>query len=348
MAFSELMLNIGVLVLAATLWYFRPRRGDKLPLPPSPKADPIIGHLRSLPTSDEHLVYARLSDELNSDIVSLTVLGKTIIILNSAQAAHDLLERRSATYSDRSELPMISDPNLVDWSRITGLLRYGERWRSQRRMTHATLHKKASVQFWPLIVKQSRLALQRLLTSPDNFFKEFRRMSGATLLSAVYGYEVTSAHDPLVEVVENALNHMCEAAVPGNFFVNTMPWLRFFPDWFPGTAWKQTVKEWRAERDEMIDVPFNWAKEQIVCTVEAHGTASPSVVKTLLSSLENYSSRAGRYKEEEDKIKWTTGTLFGAGADTSAATTLVFILAMVLYPEAQAKAQEEIDRVIGK
>ncbi|KAG8685209.1 hypothetical protein FRC09_014892, partial [Ceratobasidium sp. 395] len=205
MASFELLLDISILILALAFLCFRLRScGRQLPLPPSPNSDPIIGHLRVLPTSNEHLVYARLSDELHSDIVSLTVLGKTIIILNSAEAAHDLLDRRSAIYSDR-----------VDWSRITGLLRYGERWRSQRRMTHASLHKTASVQFWPLIVKQSRLALHRLLTNPDNFFKEFRRMSGATLLSAVYGYEVTSAHDPLVEVVENALNHMCEAAVPG-------------------------------------------------------------------------------------------------------------------------------------
>ncbi|KAG8736764.1 hypothetical protein FRC10_008959 [Ceratobasidium sp. 414] len=223
------------------------------------------------------------------------------------------------------------------------MLRYGERWRSQRRMTHASPHKKASVQFWPLIVKQSRLALQRLLTNPDNFSKEFRRMSGATLLSAVYGYEVTSAHDPLVEVVENAINNLCEAAIPGNFFVNTMPWLRFFPDWFPGTAWKQTVKKWREERDEMVDIPFNWTMEQM-----ARATASPSVLKGLLSDLENSPVKAHEYVEEEDRIKWMTATLFGAGADTSAATTLVFILAMVLYPEVQVRAQAEIDTVIGR
>jgi hypothetical protein len=41
-------------------------------------------------------------------------------------------------------------------------------------------------------------------------------MSGSTLLSAVYGYEVTSAHDPLVRVVEKALDHLNEAAVPGS------------------------------------------------------------------------------------------------------------------------------------
>lgn len=46
------------------------------------------------------------------------------------------------------------------------------------------------------------------------------RMAGSTMLVAVYGYEVTSEHDPLVEVVEKALNHLNEAAIPASKFVS--------------------------------------------------------------------------------------------------------------------------------
>ena len=38
----------------------------------------------------------------------------------------------------------------------------------------------------------------------------------------------------------------------------------------------------------------------------------------------------------------------GAGADTTAAALAVFVLAMTLYPEVMIKAQEEIDRVVGR
>lgn len=37
-----------------------------------------------------------------------------------------------------------------------------------------------------------------------------------------------------------------------------------------------------------------------------------------------------------------------AGSDTTAATLVAFVQAMVLYPEAQKRAQEEIDRVVGQ
>ncbi|CAE6517887.1 unnamed protein product, partial [Rhizoctonia solani] len=161
--------------------------------------------------------------------------------------------------------------------------------------------------------------------------------------SVVYGYEVTSAHDPLVEVVENALDHLCDAANPGNFLVNVMPWLRYVPEWVPGTEWKQTVKAWRKEKDEMVDVPFNWTKQQI-----ASGTAPPSILRSLLAQLENGSNSGHDYAEEEDRIKWMTGTLFGAGADTSAASILVFVLAMTLNQHVVLKAQAEIDQVIGQ
>lgn len=88
----------------------------------------MLGHTLILPTDEEHLTYAKWAKELNSEsgsssirsflkstsgnIVSLTALGQTIIVLNSVERATDLLERRSAIYSDRPQLRVISDPDL--------------------------------------------------------------------------------------------------------------------------------------------------------------------------------------------------------------------------------------------
>ncbi|GAB1190939.1 hypothetical protein APSETT444_000107 [Aspergillus pseudonomiae] len=51
--------------------------------------------------------------------------------------------------------------------------------------------------------------------------------------------------------------------------------------------------------------------------------------------------------EEELKIKHSAAAVFQAGYDTTASTITSFFLAMALFPDAQQKAQEEIDRVIG-
>lgn len=70
---------------------------------------------------------------------------------------------------------LIHDECRVGWGSNTGNIRYGDNWRTQRRLTHAVLHKKASEDLWPVMVKQTRLALQRLLDNPENFTEEFRR-----------------------------------------------------------------------------------------------------------------------------------------------------------------------------
>jgi cytochrome P450 len=50
----------------------------------------------------------------------------------------------------------------------------------------------------------------------------------------------------------------------------------------------------------------------------------------------------------DDQAAYISGTLLEAGSDTTSSTLYAFVLAMLLYPEAQTTAQEEIDRVVGE
>lgn len=194
-------------------------------------------------------------------------------------------------------------------------------------MLHEVLHKEASKDFWPVVTKQSRLALQRMLIDSNNYHHEFRRMAGSTLLSSVYGYEVASADDGLVKIVETAVSRATQAVLPGSFLVNTIPWLQYVPEWFPGAGWKRKTAAWRAEKDEMLHVPYNYTKGQM-----ASGTAPTSMLKRLLANLANQEDVSDR-EEEEDRIRWATGTIFAAGSDTSVASDLVFILAMTMHQD---------------
>ena len=49
------------------------------------------------------------------------------------------------------------------------------------------------------------------------------------------------------------------------FFV--LPWLvivRYVPDWFPGTGWKVKGKILKGLLEEMVEVPFQFVKDQMV------------------------------------------------------------------------------------
>ncbi|GAB1524605.1 hypothetical protein RhiTH_007759 [Rhizoctonia solani] len=312
------------------------------PLPPSPKVDPIIGNLRAMiSVIDEPRVYRDWGLELESDIISIIIPGQTIIVLNSQAAVDELLVRRSSIYSDRPHIPMVSSDNLVGWGNNTGMVRYGERWRSQRKMTHEVLHKIASEERWPLVERQSRLTLHRILNNPEGFSAEIRRMAGSTLLMAVYGYEVTSPDDSLVKVVEDAVEGFSQAVIVSNYFVNTVPWLQYLPEWFPGASWKAKANAWRYQKDLMLGIPYEWTKNQM-----AAGTATPSMLSFWLTRYV-YQEAPSNLAEVEDRVRWAAGTIFSAGTDTSVASTRVFVMAMAMHPDVQAKAQAELDAVIG-
>ncbi|KAB5590604.1 O-methylsterigmatocystin oxidoreductase [Ceratobasidium theobromae] len=342
------MSNTGLVVTsvalcAASVYALSQRRkAGELPLPPGPKADPIIGHLRYLPSSNEEVVYKRWSDDLASPIIALEALGQVIVVLDSADIANELLVKRSAIYSDRPQLPVLASPNLTGWGKGTGLLNYGERWRSQRKMKHEVLHKKASEMFWPFMEKHARIAVRGILDNPNNIEEEIHRLTGAIVLSSAYGYDVSSVNDPMLEVLKIGMKSFGQAATPTSLLVNTIPWLEHVPAWFPGAGWKRTVAVWRRHQEDMNDVPFNWTREQM-----ATGNAQPSMLNTLLTKLASQGPTSHSVNEDEDRIKWATGAFYGAASDTTASSTLVFVVAMLRHPEVQARAQSELDRVIG-
>ncbi|CAE6417965.1 unnamed protein product, partial [Rhizoctonia solani] len=178
---------------------------------------------------------------LNGDIISLTVLGQTIVILNSVNIATDLLDRRSINYSDRPYLRVICDSRLFDWGNNIVMLPYGPWWKKQRRIMHEVLKPSANTRNFALFEREAHALLKRLAASPEPFEKEFRRTVAAEILSSVYGYTVKDTYDPLVRDSATLVENFTVAAIPGNFLVNFIPWLKYVPEWFPGAHLKERV-----------------------------------------------------------------------------------------------------------
>ncbi|KAF8608280.1 cytochrome P450, partial [Ceratobasidium sp. AG-I] len=334
--------EVALLTLGTASVYYLLSKGTRkrLPLPPSPKGSYLLGHALVMPTDEEYLVYAKWAEELNSNIISLSVLGKTIIVLNSVESATELLERRSAIYSDRPQLRVISDPDLLDWSYNTGSIAYGEKWRKQRRLTHNVLKSSENDHHFALMEKETRAMIKRLLESPNEYEREFRRTVAAEIMLTVYGYPVTTSDDYFVGKVQAAVEVFSLAALPANFMVNFIPWLKYVPEWVPGMGWKRTMVEWCKLRDAMVHEPYNWAKTQI-----AAGTAAPSMVKKCLEEINN-DADIDR-EETETRLRWAAATLFAGASDTTVSSSMSFVLAMVQNPSIQAKAQAEIDAITG-
>ena len=100
-----------LLVIAVLAVYTRrtsltnPRR---LPFPPGPKPYPLLGNVLDMPKTYYWLTFADWAKQYG-DVVHLNMLGKHYIILDSFEAVEELLEKRSATYSDRPRMPMMKE-----------------------------------------------------------------------------------------------------------------------------------------------------------------------------------------------------------------------------------------------
>lgn len=80
-------------------------------------------------------------------------------------------------------------------------------------------------------------------------------------------------NDPLTSLAEVTMDKFSQAIQPGRFLVEVFPWLRSFPDWFPGTGWKKTAREWRQLSDRMFNTGYEWTLEQIVRIIEGTSLA---------------------------------------------------------------------------
>lgn len=125
---TSCVFTIVVSLVLSTVYVYLRIHGvnvEKLPFPPGPVPHFLLGNLYDIPSGENQwsvyralsnacgkisLVltsYYDLSSFLESDIVYLTTLTKSILAINSYQAANDLLDKRGAIYSDRPDFPMI-------------------------------------------------------------------------------------------------------------------------------------------------------------------------------------------------------------------------------------------------
>ncbi|KAJ7052941.1 cytochrome P450 [Mycena amicta] len=333
---SYTYLALAIAIAAVILFV---KRSSKLPLPPGPRGWPIIGNLLDMPSGFEWETYMRWSREYHSDVIHINIAGTSIVVLSSIEAARELLEKRGNLYSDRARLPMVNE--LMGWSFNFGFMKYG--LRKCRRIFDHDFNADAVKKYHSKETAACHNLLRRLVDDPEdcNIVHHLRHMAGEVIMSAAYGITVLPENDPYVKLAEDAVRTMVYASLPGRFLVDSVPALMHLPAWFPGARFKRQAREWRSLSQAMIDTPFAEAKRQI-----ATGSAPLSFIYNLLADLQDSKSDDDPDMEERI-IKETAATMYTGGTDTTVAALATFVLAMLANPEAQRKAQQEIDSVIG-
>ena len=87
-------------------------------------------------------------------------------------------------------------------------------------------------------------------------------------MKVVYGIEVSGIDDPAILRMEKGMEVLGQSKVPGAFWVDSFPWLRYIPSWMPGAAARRFAAAHRAGIASMRDDPFDIAKQEMVCARE--------------------------------------------------------------------------------
>ncbi|KAF8523771.1 cytochrome P450, partial [Hysterangium stoloniferum] len=309
-----------------------------LKLPPGPPGDFLIGNLRQVPSHHEWETYSEWHKKYG-DLVYLNVFGTSLLYVNSTEMAYELFDKRSAIYSDRPIVPMLE---LIGMSWMLPLMPYGERWRRHRHAFHQKFNSTMLSQYTAVQTKHSRNLLYQLRNSSDDWVSLIRHSTGAIIMEIIYGIEILPKNDPYITTAEFVVGLSAKIGTPGSYLVNTIPLLKRIPEWFPGAGFQRKAKIWKKTVLDMPTLPFQWVKNEL-----AAGTAKPSLTATLLEEAYGEAKDQKISESEEEFIRNLTGVVYATGAETTASTLEIFILAMILYPEAQLTAQKELDAVIG-
>lgn len=198
-----------------------------------------------------------------------------------------------------SPTPNISSRSM-GWDVIFAFMPYGERWRQHRKLFYQEFNATAALRYQPQEISATNTLLGNLAETPDDWVKHLRLYvlpigsprchshvscshAGRVIMSVAYGIDVKSEKHMYLDVIEKALAGLNIAGRPGAFLCDTLPFckplnfqhlyssleftliVKHVPGWVPGTGFKKQAREWHHWVNEMVELPFQAAKDRIVC-----------------------------------------------------------------------------------
>ncbi|KAI0628180.1 cytochrome P450 [Trametes polyzona] len=329
-----------ILVLAG--WVVSHRRRLANPYPPGPPGLPIIGSILHFPTSD----FARRFHGVvraYDGLAHFRLLGRSVVVIDSYDAANELLDKRARNYSDRPRSVMTA---LTELDHIAfPLMPYGPEWRRHRQIFQQTLkHDAVHNRYRPHIQHITRDLLLSLLEDPKRFSRHIHHSFAASVLYIGYGIKVARDDDTYVTVLDTATRVIEDVASPGKYPVEALPVLRYLPSWLPGVRFKKDAREVRETVNAARRLLFEHGRSLL-----ANPESSNDATTMLATMVGRISSLDGPDAvEEENRSTGALITAYIAGSDTSVASLKALFLAMAITPDVQKKAQEELDRVVGR
>ncbi|KAI1336781.1 cytochrome P450 [Xylariaceae sp. FL0016] len=327
-------LTTAIATFVLVLLLYRVGRIGRRPkgLPPGPPTLPLIGNLHLMPREKGHLQFQKWAEEYGP-IYSLILGTQIMIVLSSDQVVKDLLDKRSGIYSSRPDKYLGNDIASGGFRML--LMQYGETWRMVRGIVHHSLNINASRAYVPYQDLESRAMLVGMLERPGRFFDHLRRFTNSLSTQIVFGFRTPNLDDPKLKQLFHGLAEWSKlTGSQSAAILDVFPILRSLPDMLLPS--RKHARELHRKEYNLFVGHYLTAKKKL-----KEGTAQPCFCSDLVRAQD-------QLKFSDGLAGYTSGSLLEAGSDTTAATLIGFVQALVIFPEVSVLAQAEIDRVCGE
>ncbi|KAI0773594.1 cytochrome P450 [Fomes fomentarius] len=305
----------------------RRRKAQRLPPGPQSLAQALA---KVGPKAPQWFIFDALKDDYGP-IFSFYRGTSPVVVINKADIALDLLQKRGDIYSSRPRLILAHE---IVSRGLRGLsMPYGKQWRMWRKIQNTGMSGRASLAYCEHQALESTLALRGLLHSAAQFDYHLSLFSTSVVLSISYGRRTADLDDPVFKRNQQAGSDYQRANIPGNP-VEKYPALLYLPralQWFRGDADKAYQRAESLYMELLNDV-----KQRI----EA-GTAKECMATRGLKDQASLGF-------SDVQLAFALSAPFGAGIDTTLATLEVALCAILHSPSSARKAQAELDRIVGR
>lgn len=183
-----------------------------------------------------------------------------------------------------------------------------------------------------------------LLDDPEDFYNLLKRFAAAITGALTYGKRPKSFEDALCQDVVEAMGYIAEnmetgATPPVDEWPFTL--LRLVPAQF--AHWKYRA----ITQGKKMDALFSKLWNEFLERRNRGKTTNCLFDKFLDDAGSKDGSTLGSWQWGLHSLQFLGGEILEGGADTTSSTLISFVMAMACYPEAQAKAQGQIDAAVG-
>lgn len=308
--------------------YRRDNRWAKGPLP-----WPLVGNIWTVYRlhTDTERVLERLAKQYG-DICMLWIGVWPAIVINSAEAAHDILHKRGAVTASR---PAHSDFRVkVGRGRLV-LTPAGPDLTKLRKIYSRLLNSTKKERTREVLESESILFLDELLRTPESFYESCERYALSIIFTSTYGARLKSMHNEVVSGLFRVWDVLLSYFQPGTVLLpDTFPALLKLPKW---------LQPWDMLANHLIRKELSVHQTFIdrLKGLQNSGLAPDCFCTTLL-----------KVKEAENiddaQMRGILAMIIGAGSDTTGSVLQMLFKVMALHPETLTMVQQELDAIVGR